>query len=398
MIEIKNKKDCAGCTACTEICPPQKKCIQMKPDEEGFLYPVVDKSRCVECNACNLVCPIQSPITEEEKPQKAYLVQHCDEKVRLDSSASGAFTAIATVVLQRGGVVFGAAYDENFHVQHTYVEAVNELRRFRNSKYVQSDLGDAFCLVKDFLQKDRLVCFSGTPCQIESLSKFLRKSYEKLILVDVVCHGIPSPLIWSKYLECQKQTFPKPDNIRFQDKFYGYKYYTMSIIQDGKNVYHAGSQLDSMLRAFFSDTCDRSSCYECPFKKRYRVSDFTIWDCFSVYDFDKKLDDDKGTTRVLCHSQKAASLMQEVMESARCEEVSADKLVAGVKEMFESVPMNSKRNVFLADAAKMSGKELFEKYYPVTNKVKVKTAIRKALLLTGIYGTMKKYLNRVRGR
>lgn len=253
-------------------------------------------------------------------------------------------------------------------------------------------------MVKDFLQKDRWVCFSGTPCQIEGLSKFLRKPYEKLILVDVVCHGIPSPLIWSKYLECQKQTFPKPDNIRFRDKFYGYKYSTMSIIQDGKNVYHAGSQLDPMLRAFFSDTCDRPSCYECPFKKRYRVSDFTIWDCFSVYDFDKKLDDDKGTTRVLCHSQKAASLMQEVVEYARCEEVSADKLVAGVKEMFESVPMNSKRTVFLADAAKMSGKELFEKYYPVTNKVKVKTAIRKALLMTGIYGTMKKCLNRVRGR
>lgn len=318
--------------------------------------------------------------------------------MRLDSSAGGAFTAIATVVLQKGGVVFGAAYDENFHVQHTYIEAVDELKKFRNSKYVQSELGDAFCLVKSFLQKGRWVCFSGTPCQIEGLSRFLRKPYEKLVLVDVVCHGIPSPLIWNKYLEYQEQSFPNPDNIRFRDKFYGYKYSTMSIIQNGKNVYHAGSQLDPMLRAFFSDTCDRPSCYECPFKKRYRVSDFTIWDCFSVYDFDKKLDDDKGTTRVLCHSQKAASLMQEVMEYARCKEVSADKLVAGVKEMFESVPMNLNRTVFLADATKLSGKELFEKYYPVTKKVKVKTAIRKVLLVTGIYGTMKKCLNRVRGR
>ena len=121
---------------------------------------------------------------------------------------------------------------------------------------------------------------------------------------EVVCHGIPSPLIWNKYLEYQEQSFPNPDNIRFRDKFYGYKYSTMSIIRNGKNVYHAGSQLDPMLRAFFSDACDRPSCYECPFKKRYRVGDFTIWDCFSVYDFDKKMDDDKGTTRVLCHSQK----------------------------------------------------------------------------------------------
>ena len=175
MIEIKDKKDCVGCTACTEICP--KKCIKMKPDEEGFLYPVVDKSGCVECNACNTVCPIQNPVTEEEKPQKAYLVQHSNEKVRLDSSAGGAFTAIATVVLQKGGVVFGAAYDENFHVQHTYVETVDELKKFRNSKYVQSELGDSFHMVKDFLQKGRWVCFSGTPCQIEGLSKFLRKRF-----------------------------------------------------------------------------------------------------------------------------------------------------------------------------------------------------------------------------
>ncbi|MFQ9455726.1 MAG: 4Fe-4S dicluster domain-containing protein [Agathobacter rectalis] len=151
MIEINKKQDCCGCTACEAICP--KDAIVMKEDNEGFLYPTVDKSRCVECNACYMVCPIQSPVTEEEKPQKAYLVQHSDEKVRLDSSAGGAFTAIATVVLQKGGVVFGAAYDENFHVQHTYVETVNELKRFRNSKYVQSKLGDSFCLVKDFLKK-----------------------------------------------------------------------------------------------------------------------------------------------------------------------------------------------------------------------------------------------------
>lgn len=396
MIEVNKKRDCCGCTACMAICP--KKCIQMKPDEEGFLYPVVDKKKCVECNACNKVCPIQNPVTEEKKLQKAYLVQHRNEKVRVDSSAGGAFTAIATVVIQNGGVVFGAAYDESFHVQHTYVKTVDGLKKFRNSKYVQSKLGNSFCKVKDFLQEGKWVCFSGTPCQVEGLSRFLRKPYEKLVLVDVVCHGIPSPLVWNKYLEYQEQSFPNPDNIRFRDKFYGYKYSTMSIIQDGENVYHAGSQLDPMLRAFFSDCCDRPSCYECPFKKQYRVSDFTIWDCFTVYDFNKKLDDDKGTTRVLCHSHKAVKLMQGVIEVARCEEVSVDKLVAGVKEMFESVPMNPKRTAFMDDAAKMSGTELFKKYFPVTNKVKVKTVIRKILLMTGSYGIMKKCLNRVRGK
>lgn len=397
MIEIKEKKICAGCTACASICP--KKCIQMQSDEEGFLYPVTDVKSCVGCGACENVCPIQNPVKEEKVRQMAWLVQHKDEDVRLDSSAGGAFTAIATVIMEKGGgVVFGAAYDSKFRVHHTYVERAEELCKFRNSKYVQSDLGNCFQQVKRFLREDRWVCFSGTPCQIEGISKYLGKTYEKLVLVDVVCHGIPSPLVWKRYLEYQGVADKDIDNIRFRDKFYGYKYSTMSMTSSGKNVYHAGSQLDPMLRAFFSDICDRPSCYECPFKKRYRVSDLTIWDCFSVYDFDKDMDDDKGITRMLCHTKKGEDLVREIEAVAKCKEVSPDKLVAGVKEMYESVPMNPKRAKFMEDAKRFSGAELFDKYYPVTVKVRLKTVARKLLLMTGIYGYMKKCLNRIRGR
>lgn len=395
MIEIKDKKRCSGCTACESICP--KGCIQMKADEEGFVYPVVDTEKCIHCDACDRVCPIQNPIKEEEKEQKAFLVQHKDEQVRLESSAGGAFTAIATLVIEKGGVVFGAAYDDNFQVHHTYVENTNDLKRFRNSKYVQSNLGDSFKQVKNFLKEDRWVCFSGTPCQIEGLYKYVG-SHNKLILVDVVCHGIPSPLIWNKYLEYQDVEHSKPSNIRFRDKYYGYKYSTMSMIKDEKNIYHAGSQLDPMLRAFFSDTCDRPSCYECPFKKRYRVSDLTIWDCFSVYDFDKSMDDDKGTTRVLCHTEKGKAVIGDIQKLVKCKEVQPDRLVAGVKEMTESVKINMKRQDFMEDARILSGKDLFDKYYPVTIKVKIRTMIRKIFLVTGIYGTMKKCLNRMKGR
>lgn len=396
MIEVSEKQNCCGCTACAAICP--KSCISMQEDDEGFLYPNVDENNCVNCGACERVCPIKTPIREVTVEQKAYLVQHRDDSIRLDSSAGGAFTAIAQVILRKGGVVFGAAYDENFQVRHIFVEQERELRKFRNSKYVQSDMGECFKQTRDFLKENRWVCFSGTPCQIEGLSKYLGKGYEKLILVDVVCHGIPSPLIWNKYLEYQHISEQQPDNIRFRDKFYGYKYSTMSLIRGGENVYHAGAQLDPMLRAFFSDICDRPSCYDCPFKKRYRVSDMTIWDCFSVYDFDKRMDDDKGTTRVLCHTEKAVRLMQEVSTTANCKEVSTDALVKGVKEMFESVEMNPRRTQFFEDAEHLSGTELFEKYYPITGKIKAKTAIRKLLVVTGAYGLMKKCLNKVRGR
>lgn len=396
MIQIKDKKSCSGCSACYASCP--KHCIEMKADAEGFRYPVVDTEKCVQCRACEKACSIQNPVREVPVQQKGYLVQHKDESIRKDSSAGGAFTAIASYVLERGGVVFGAAYGEKFQVRHTYVESHAELWKFRNSKYVQSDMGDTFRQVRDFLKAGRWVCFSGTPCQVEGLSKFLDKTYERLVLVDVVCHGIPSPLIWNKYLEYQRTNESQPDNIRFRDKYYGYKYSTMSMVKAGKTVYHVGSQMDPMLRAFFTDICDRPSCYDCPFKKRYRVSDMTIWDCFSVYDFDKTLDDDKGTTRVLCHTEKGTAIMQALESIARCKEVEPEMLVSGVKEMVTSVSENPKREQFFKDAAHMSGTELFGKYYPVTAKTKLKTAIRKMLLVTGAYGAAKKCLNKLRGR
>lgn len=396
MIEINRKQDCCGCTACLATCP--KQCIIMQKDEEGFLYPIINRALCIDCGACTKVCPIQNPVVEVEKEQKAYLIQHKNEKVRLESSAGGAFTAIATAIIEKGGVIFGASYDDNFQVKHCYIEKKEELVKFRNSKYVQSDIGDCFKQVKRFLEDNRWVCFSGTPCQIEGLAKYLGEEKEKLVLVDVVCHGVPSPLIWNKYLEYQNVIDNKPDNIRFRDKFYGYKYSTMSVIKNGKNVYHAGSQQDPMLRAFFDDTCDRPSCYDCPFKKRYRVSDLTIWDCFSVYDFDKSMDDDKGTTRMLCHTPKGKNIALEIQSLINYKEVEPDKLVKGVKEMTESVRMNPRRAMFMAEATRLSGKELFNIFYPITIKVKIKTGIRKILVLTGIYGTMKKCLNRLRGR
>ena len=395
MIEIKDKQKCSGCTACMSICC--KDAISMKRDEEGFLYPKVDKEVCINCGACERVCPIQAPVKEAKVSQKAFLVQNNDEKIRKESTSRGAFTAIATVILNKGGVVFGAAYDDLFQVHHMYVDNVNDLQKFRNSKYVQSNVGDTYRQVRTFLRKGRYVCYSGTPCQIEGLSKYIGNN-DRLLLVDVVCRGVPSPLIWSRYLEYQNVGKVKPENIRFRDKFYGYKYSTMSVIQNGKNVYHAGSQLDPYLRAFFGDICDRPSCYTCPFKKRYRVSDLTIWDCFSVYNFEKKMDDDKGTTRILVHSEKGIEVMEEAEKYALCKEVSPDGLVKGVEQMFGSVGMNKKREKFFYDAQQMNGKALFEKYYPLTSKVRIKTQVRKILLETGLYRFAKKILNKMRGR
>lgn len=313
MIEIKNKKNCCGCSACYSICP--KNCIEMKADEEGFLYPNVNKDLCINCGLCEKVCPIINKAEEKVFEQEGYLVQNKDGKIRKESTSGGAFSAIAKYILDRKGVVFGVQYDENLNVGHSYVENESDLNLYRNSKYVQSKIGETFKQAKNFLDEDRWVCFSGTACQIEGLKKYLRKDYNKLITVDVVCRAVPSPLLWKKYVEYQKNKYGNDiKNILFRDKsFYGYNHSQISIqLYNGKKIYHNGLESDPMLRAMFSNICHRPSCYDnCIFKKIYRVSDFTIWDCFVVNSFTKHLDN-KGTTRVLIHTEKGINIFNAI--------------------------------------------------------------------------------------
>ena len=231
MIEVTEKQNCCGCTACVAVCP--KNCIEMKEDMEGFLYPEVDQSSCIHCNACDRVCPILN--VKERKPfeQSAYIVQNKDVEVLRESTAGGAFTAIAKYVIHNSGVVFGVELNKNLEAHHIYVEDVTELKRFRNSKYVQSSVGGTLRKVKFFLEQGKTVCFSGTPCQIEGLKCYLKKDYENLITVDVVCRAVPSPLIFRKYVELQKQELEDDiKTVRFRDKYYGYKYSTMNVVTD----------------------------------------------------------------------------------------------------------------------------------------------------------------------
>lgn len=395
MIQIDNKKNCCGCGACKNICP--KNCITMVPDKEGFLYPSLDEDMCINCDMCEKVCPILNVCPDKQHKQSAYVIQHKNEKVRAESTAGGAFTAIASWIIVQGGIVFGASYDDNFMVEHSSAEKIEDLAKFRNSKYVQSDTKNTFKQVKDNLIEGRWVCYSGTPCQIEGLISYLGKKYERLITVDVVCHGIPSPLAWKKYLEMQKEKLGEFSYVMFRDKYYGYKYSTMSFFDKaGNNIYAYGIDTDPMTRAFFSDICDRPACYDCVFKKRYRVSDFTIWDCYSIFQFDKKLDDDKGTTRVLIHTDKGRQLFEKIKDSIVWKEVSADDLTAGVREMVKSVRMNPKRDEFFRDANILSGSELYEKYFPETIKVKIARFLRVGMCKLGIYAVIKRLITRIK--
>lgn len=387
------KYECCGCGACANVCPV--KAISMKEDPEGFLYPSIDESKCIECSLCLKKCRSATPSPEKKKPQWGYLIQNKDEQVLAQSTSGGAFTAFAKAVLSQGGAVFGVAFDENFVAQHICIETEAELFRFRNSKYVQSRTGTAYAEVKALLLSGRKVLFSGTPCQAEGLLSYLGRSYENLYVADVVCHACPSPLIWDKY----KELFDAPlQAAAFRDKTdYGYEYSQMSA-QTENGRYHGGVESDAYLRAFFGNLSDRPSCYACRFKKRYRLSDITMWDCFEVHKFCKEMDNNKGVTRALAHSEKGRELIQLAQSDCTVHEVDPDLLCQGVKEMTSSVPINPKRTAFFEDASSMESKEFFDRWFPDGMKVKAQRFGRHALEKLGIYRPVKRFVKKLLGK
>lgn len=390
-IDVSDKEDCCGCTACKNVCPVNA--IEMKEDEEGFLYPVIDENKCINCTLCKATCPILNKKKEKKIEQKAYILNNKDMEIRTESTSGGAFTEISKYILNKNGIVYGAAFNDLFKVEHQKATKEEELSKFRNSKYVQSDLNNTFKEIKEYLEEGRFVCFSGTPCQIEGLNCFLKKKYEKLVLVDVVCRAVPSPKFLREYLTYIKEKKLNKEQIQsifFRDKSkYGYKYTQMKITSKGNN-YENGIETDPYLRAFFNGYSIRNSCMSCKFKKRYRISDFTMWDCFNVENFDKNMDDNKGTTRILIHTEKGRKIFDEIKENFIYKEIDADKIVEDSKEMVRPNKINPNRKEFFEDFNQLDIDEVFKKYFPYNSKMKFERLMRKKLVNIKGYKKIKK--------
>lgn len=390
-VKIEENDLCCGCTACYSACP--KNAIRMVRDNEGFLYPEVDREKCVNCGMCKKVCPILNKAKLNEFKPKAYLFQNSNEEIRKDSTSGGIFTAIGEFVIKNNGIVYGASFDDNFVVNHIGIESVDDLSKFRKSKYVQSNQNNCFKEIKQYLDNGKLVCYSGTPCQVVGLRAYLRKDYENLILVDIMCHSVPSPLVFEKYKGyiLKKTNANKILNINFRDKNkYGYKYSMMTVETDN-GIYSQGIDTDPYLRAFFSDVSIRPSCYNCHFKTMKRVSDLTIWDCFNINEIDKSFDDDKGTTRVLVQSEKGEKLLEN-LDNVRLKELDINIATKKVKEMTNSVNYNSKRKGFFEN---INDDNVFEKYYPTNFKTKINSFVRKTLAVTGVYSSVKSFAKKI---
>lgn len=322
----------------------------MKADHEGFLYPQVDAASCIACGICEKVCPILTPLTAKTDGShvRSYAAYHKDEKIRLASSSGGVFTALATQVIRNGGVVFGAMLSDDMKVVHSFTETVEGLAAFRGSKYLQSRIGDAFSQVKAFLSENRLVYFSGTPCQIDGLLAYLKKPYDNLITQDIICHGVPSPLIFEKYLAYQqKKAGQEAKNISFRDKKLGWKRFSMNVTFQTGEEYRSTLTDDPFLRAFLSDNCLRPSCYNCHFKNYARSADLTLADYWGVNRIMPELDDDKGISLVFSHSEKGDLLLRSAEDSLYLTPTDAEEALRFNASMIRSVNKPKTRDKFM---------------------------------------------------
>ena len=300
MIRIVDKKECCGCTACEKRCP--KGCITMVQDDEGFLYPATDVYACIECGLCERVCPVINQ-GQGRVLDYVYAVKNGQEQTRLESSSGGVFTMLAEAVIGEGGVVFGVKFNSQFEVVHGYTESIAGISDFRTSKYVQSFLGDCFKEVEQFLKSGRKVLFSGTPCQISGLKRFLLREYSNLLTVDVACHGVPSPKVWRDYKNrFQERCIGK---INFRDKSTGWKRYSFTIRdKEEKIIISEPFDKNVFIRGFLANIYLRPSCYYCPAKLGKSNSDITIADLWGIDELLPCYDDDKGVSLVLFNSER----------------------------------------------------------------------------------------------
>ena len=345
MINIVEPQKCCGCSACIYICP--KHSISFQEDRDRFLYPKVDLETCIDCGLCEKVCPM---INQESEclPLATYAAKNDNETVRLRSSSGGIFTLLAESVIGEGGVVFGARFNEDWEVVHDYTDTIEGLEPFRGSKYVQSCMGESYRQVENFLKADRKVMFTGTPCQIAGLRKFLRKDYNTLLTIEVVCHGAPAPLVWRTYLnnEIAKcgTDLSGVEGINFRDKLTGWKTYSLSVKLSKNIVSSSLSKDNDYMRAFLSNLSLRKSCYNCPAKSGKSGADITIGDFWGIENIRPEIDDDKGLSLVLVNSPKGMASLKTL--SCEFVPVGFDEAVKGNSAYYHSVSKPVNREFF----------------------------------------------------
>lgn len=330
MIEINKKEDCYGCNACINICP--KKCIEMKNDIEGFYYPKVNIAQCINCNLCNQVCPTNTHYKQKETFNvETYACYNLNEKIRLQSSSGGIFSIIAEQILNENGIVVGAAFDENFGVHHICINSINELDLLRRSKYVQSNMNDIYIQIEKYLNQNKKVLFSGTPCQVQAIYSYfntLKINIENLFCIDLFCHGVPSDSLWKDYIKYRENIAnSKTKSISFRDKSDGWNNFSVYFQFENNLMYCKSNTEDLYMQGFLRNVFFRPSCYSCQFKGINRSSDITLADLWGIKNISPELDDDKGCSVIMVNSKKGLYLFNLIQKNIYYKEIDLEKVI-----------------------------------------------------------------------
>lgn len=302
---------CCGCGACVNVCSIEA--LYMSRDSEGYLIPQATTKKCVQCGKCTRSCPVVHPVKKNRAAPECYAVM-ADNDIRQKSSSGGAFTLLAEYILNQGGLVCGAAFDDQFQVNHILIDSPNDLEKLRGSKYVQSSTGHTFTEIKRFLDLGKRILFSGTPCQVAGLTNYLGKDYSNLLTVDIVCHGTPSQKVFDRYIE---DNYGR-DNLtefRFRTKRYGYN--CVNQIAKLKNGCELGSNIafDSYEKCMHTGLAAKAVCGECPFAETPRQGDITIGDFWGISEFNPEYNDNLGTSVLLVNNQRGEHIWNQIREN-----------------------------------------------------------------------------------
>lgn len=351
IIDNVQSKQCTGCGACAQICP--KKAVYMVYDDEKFLYPVVDNALCIECGLCEKSCHILHPAPRVHAIEgMAFGGYIKDNAIRAASTSGGMFTAIVNAFCDTDSVIFGAVADSPIYVYHTFVQSIDDIGVFRKSKYMQSIIGDAYIDVKRFLLQRKKVLFSGTPCQIAGLYSFLGRSYDNLLTVDMVCHGVPSPLFIEKEKEwVEHKCHSQVTHIDYRDKKYNHwdRYQLTFFLSNGR-AYAKNRYTDPFYRVWLDELISRPACYQCLYANTARVSDITLADFWTVERYNPSLyNGNRGTSAMIVSTEKGRQVMEKLTEKAYVIPISLQYLVDHNAPLRHAAVCNPCRDAFFAD-------------------------------------------------
>lgn len=320
---FSDKKYCSGCGACSKSCGVHA--IEMKPDEEGFLYPHINQDLCVDCGKCKRVCPFVKK-NENEYSAEVYAGKNISDDVRLKSASGGIFTLLSDYVLRENGVIYGAVFDKDMTVMHIRANSDDDRDKMRGSKYVQSKLDDIFLLVQKDVKEGVLTLFTGTPCQISGLKAYLGKEYDNLILCDIICHGVTSDKVFKDYLLYIEEKYKSPvKEMCFRDKDRGWSNQKWKAVLENGSLVTDTIHINVYKNLYYAHVMQRPSCHECPYASTVRQGDITIGDFWGIENVMPEFKDELGVNLIFVSSKKGKKTFEEIKKKMKYVKLDVEK-------------------------------------------------------------------------